>query len=203
MCKLCSMAVVVVYTCLLECHANARMHLEREGGPGREGAGEEGSQGVREEERVSPGIKKADERKGGRYPAASAFIQLRTIAEHNITKAPATQISHAISLLDLHHRPSSAPHPSKWGLWQKGQRVSSVSRDAGVVRERQRAGGEMGGEEGAASRIKSVAWTKARTSAGDGRSRLDGWRRGTELGKPESGKTEYAICQATFWGLRF
>ena len=61
----------------------------------------------------------------------------------------------------------------------------------------------MGGEEGAALRIKSVASTKARSSAGDGRPRLDGWRRGTELGKTESGTTEYAICKATFWGLRF
>ena len=55
-------------------------------------------------------------------------------------------------------------------------------------------GAEEKGDAGGVSRMKSEAWTLGRTSAVDSRY---GWRRGGEFAK-----TEYAICQAQFWGLR-
>jgi hypothetical protein len=112
------------------------------------------------------------------HPSAS-FIQLRSIQRHPSTQMAATQISHAISLLDLHHRPPAARGALRQWPWTRADDAVAGSGEPNVLKA-----GTNAGERwlpGPSGSLRGVNRSREGTGVGD--------------------KSEYAICHAQFWGL--
>lgn len=136
------------------------------------------------------------------YPSAS-FIRLRSLAHHPDTQSAATQISHAISLLDLHHRtssPAAGNAPRQWPWRRAGAGHGGDGDDErrqasdGTSRELPRSGAHLGGkgfQDDNGRRGPTHAMLEPRDLQEGSVIEGQGWR----------DKSEYAICQAHFWGL--
>jgi hypothetical protein len=122
---------------------------------------------------------------------------LRAVPEHPSTGMYATQISHAIALLDLHHRfpPPPLPMPEQACAQTQGQRLGTAMRS---LPQRTPGGMLASADEGCSSLVSATAPWVQRDAGDQKRARGDS-RAGEDKGEFE--KSEYAICNSVLWGL--